>query len=238
MRAWLHSPNHTNAIVKTAITTSKIFSDIYERQLWGKGLANTPFSGPGSHNAQVVDPYISAVRMLIADKFSAPPDAVDLGCGDFNIGRQIRNVMNRYIACDIVPNVINYNRLIHASEDVDFRILNLVTEALPAGDVVIVRQVLQHLSNDQISRFLPKLRKYKWLILTESIPSQDPFVPNHDMGTGEFARLDFNSGVDLTKTPFGLEHYNATVISEVFSAYHKDGEQDRIRTTAYQLQKI
>ena len=205
--------------------------------MWGKSLASTPFSGPGSHNAQAVDPYISAVRTLIADNFVTPPDAVDLGCGDFNVGRQIRNVTDRYIACDIVPNVVNYNRLIYAKEDVDFRILDLVTEVLPAGDVVFVRQVLQHLRNDQISRFLPKLHRYKWLILTESIPSRDPFVPNHDIETGEFARLDFNSGVDLTKTPFNLKHYNAMVLSEIFGAYHKDGEQDRIRTTAYQLQR-
>lgn len=176
--------------------------------------------------------------MLIADNFFTPPDAVYLGCADFNIGRQIRNVTDRYIACDIVPNVINYNRLIYASEDDDFRILDLVTKALPAEDIVIVRQVLQHLSNDQISRLLPKLRRYKWLILTESIPTQDPFVPNHDIETGEFIRLDFNSGVDLMKTPFDLEHHNKTVISEVFGAYHTDGKQDRIRTTAYQLQKI
>ena len=118
---------------------------------------------------------------------------------------------DRYIACDIVPSVVDYNRLHYASEDVDFRILDPVTEVLPAGDVVFVRQVLQHLRNDQIWRFLPKLHRYKWLILTESIPAQHPFVPNHDIETGEFARLDFNSGVDLTKTPFNLKHYRAMV---------------------------
>ena len=162
---------------------------------------------------------------------------VDLGCGDFNVGKQIRNVTDRYIACDIVPSVINYNRLIYASEDVDFRILDIVTEVLPPGDIVFVRQVLQHLRNDQISRFLPKLHGYKWLILTESIPPQDPFVPNHDTETGEFARLHFDSGVDLTQTPFNLKHYNAMVLTEIYGEYHRDGRQDRIRTTAYQLQR-
>lgn len=139
--------------------------------MWGKSLANTPFSGPGSHNAQAVDPYISAVRTLIINNFVTPPDAVDLGCRGFDIGKQIRNVTDRYITCDIVPNVVNYNRLMYAREGVDFRILDLVTEVLPAGDIVFVRQVLQHLRNDQISLFLPKLYRYKWLILTESIPS-------------------------------------------------------------------
>lgn len=185
----------------------------------------------------VVDPYVSAARLFIENTFSAPPNVVDLGCGDFNVGRQIRNVTNRYVACDIVPNVVNYNRLVHAREDVDFRILDLVTEELPAGDVVFIRQVLQHLSNDHISRLLPKLRKYKWAIITESIPSEDLFVPNHNIETGEYIRLESNSGVDLTKTPFNLIHYNATTLCEVFGAYHRDGATDRIKTTAYQLQK-
>ena len=177
------------------------------------------------------------MRTLIAHEFVTPPDAVDLGCGYFNVGKQIRNVTDRYIACDIVPKVINYNRPVYAREDVGFRILDLVTEVLPAGYIVFVRQGLQHLRNDQISRFLPKLHRYKWLILTKSIPSQDPFVPNYDIETGQFARLEFDSGVDLTKTPFNLKYYNVMVLSEIFGAYHKDGEQDRIRTTAYQLQR-
>ena len=184
-----------------------------------------------------MDPYISAVRALIANDFDTPPDAVDLGCGDFNVGKQIRNVTDRYIACDIVPSVINYNRLIYANEDVDFRILDLVTEVLPAGDIVFVRQVLQHLRNDQITRFLPKLHGYKWLILTESIPPQDPFVPNHDIETGELARLHFDSGVDLTKEPFNLKYCSAMVLSEVSGEDHKHGRKDRIRTTAYQLRR-
>ncbi|KAL6717701.1 hypothetical protein ACLMJK_005616 [Lecanora helva] len=184
-----------------------------------------------------LDPYVSALRTFIANAFVTPPDVVDLGCGDFNVGKQIRNMTDRYIACDIVPDVVSYNRLIYASEDVDFRILDLVTDVLPAGDVVFVRQVLQHLRNDQILRFLPKLQRYKWLILTESLAPQDPFVPNHDKETGESTRLEFNSGVVLTEGPFNLKHYNTMVLCEIPGAYHKDGRPNRIRTTAYQLQK-
>lgn len=176
------------------------------------------------------------MRNFITDTFPVPPDAVDLGCGDFNVGRQLRNVTGRYVACDIVPDVVNYNRLVFAQDDTDFRVLDMVTEDLPAGDIVFIRQVLQHLNNDQISRILPKLNRYKWLVLTESLPYQETFEPNHDVETGEYIRIDSGSGVDLAQSPFWLSFHNSTVLTEVVGAYHKDGEADRIRTTAYQLQ--
>lgn len=112
-------------------------------------------------------PYVSAIRSFITSTFaSIHPNVVDLGCGDFNIGRQVRNLTNHYIAIDIVPEVINYNRLIYAQPlAVDFRVLDMITareDELPEGDIVFIREVLQHLSNNQIARLVKKLsKKYK-----------------------------------------------------------------------------
>jgi hypothetical protein len=212
-------------------SATEIFSFIYKDHVWGNATPRFPFnSGPGSHDVEIVEPYVSAVRSFIADTFSTPPDVVDLGCGDFNVGRQIRNVTDRYIASDIVSDLIEHNRLSYAGEDVDFRVLDIISEDLPPGDIVFIRQVLQHLGNDQISRFLPKLRHYPWAIITEHIPSKDPFIPNHDIRTGA-VRLGFGSGVELTEAPFNLIHYSATILCEL---YVKSG---RIRTTVYQIRK-
>ncbi|ETS78851.1 hypothetical protein PFICI_08704 [Pestalotiopsis fici W106-1] len=177
----------------------------------------------------IVDPYVLNVRSFIKDTFSKAPDAVDLGCGDFNVGRRIRSAADHYVACDVVPAMIEYNRVAYAVEDVDFRVLDIVTAELPPGDVVFIRQVLQHLSNKQISDFLPKLGQYQWAIITEHIPFDDPFTPNHDILTGN-VRVMFNSGVELTEPPFNLVYYDKKVLCELRA---KDG---RIRTVAYQLQ--
>ena len=175
--------------------------------------------------------------------FPEPPDAVDLGCGDFNVGRQIRNATAQYIACDIVPDVIDYNRLLYSAENVDFQVLDMISEALPVGDVVFIRQVLQHLRNDQISRILTKLHQYRWAIITEHIPFKDPFMANRDYITGGELRMKINSGVEPTKAPFNLIHYNATVLCELIAETyditvpHGSVEgRGRIRTTAYRLQ--
>ena len=57
--------------------------------MWAESPADAPFSGPDSHDVLVVDPYVAGVRTFIANNFVTPPDVVDLGCGDFNVGKQI-----------------------------------------------------------------------------------------------------------------------------------------------------
>ncbi|KAL9108569.1 MAG: hypothetical protein Q9227_006655 [Pyrenula ochraceoflavens] len=187
-----------------------IFSDIYKDHYWGDTVPSTPiFSGPGSHNPANFEPYVSAVRQFIMNTFSTPPNVVDLGCGDFFIGRQIRNLTNRYIACDIVSDVIDYDRHTYAGENVDFRVLDMISESLPAGDLVFVRQVLQHLTNDQISRFLPKLNRYKWAIVTEE-PSSTSIHTKLKSASGlrsEAELFNFRSSnkrAELSSTAFSL----------------------------------
>jgi hypothetical protein len=48
---------------------------------------------------------------------------------------------------------------------------------LPDGDIVFLRQVLQHLNNSQISRVVQKLYRYKFLVLTEHVPANPAFTP-------------------------------------------------------------
>jgi SAM-dependent methyltransferase len=186
----------------------EIFTTVYRNQLWGapkpwQSRRARFFSGPGSHARAVVKPYISAVRRFL--KANPGLDAVDLGCGDFNVGRQLRPLCNRYVACDIVPDLIEYNRGSFSKMDVDFRCVNIVSEALPEGDVVFLRQVLQHLDNKQIGSLVSKLaHSYTFLILTEHLPSKSQFVPNLDHTSGSGLRLSHDSGVVLTAAPFNL----------------------------------
>lgn len=133
-------------------------------------------------------------------------NVVDCGCGDFNVGSQIRQYCSNYVACDIVPDLIERNKIRFSKFDVDFRVVNIIEDPLPIGDVVIIRQVLQHLSNEHIKQVVNKLRGYRYLILTEYIPEGE-FVPNIDQPTGAFSRLarGIQSGIVLTKEPFLLK---------------------------------
>jgi hypothetical protein len=98
---------------------------------------------------------------------------------------------------------------------------------------VLVRQVLQHLSNDQILKVLPKLKQsYKWLVLTEHLPLSEKFVPNVDKPPGPDIRLSLvegGSGVVVTSAPFDLGVLEERPLCSV------ESEGGRIVTVAYRL---
>jgi len=188
------------------------FSAIYRRGLWGEGRDRF-YSGPGSHHAPIVDDYVDAVAAFLRG-LPAPARVVDLGCGDFNTGRRLSPLCASTIACDVVPALIERNRA--TFPDVDFRCLDITSDPLPAGDVAIVRQVLQHLSNAHIAQVVPKLRQYRHVVLTEHVPDGD-FAPNLDKPTGLDVRLDREpqSGVVVTRAPFDLAPRSERVLCDV-----------------------
>jgi len=61
-------------------------------------------------------------------------------------------------------------------DNLTFRAIDAVTDPLPPGDLVIVRQVFQHLRNDQIQAILRKFGRYRTWIISEHVPSSS-FCP-------------------------------------------------------------
>jgi hypothetical protein len=190
------------------LTAKDAFTKIYTKGLWAKS-SNDPdsfSSGSGSRQPHIVATYIGAVEKFLTSLDQKKPNVVDLGCGDFFIGSQIRHLCGNYVACDIVDSLMARNKDLYRDMAVDFRVLDITSEELPDGDVVFVRQVLQHLSNELILNTIPRLQsKYKFLVLTEHLPSSNSFSPNIDKPTGPDIRLRFDSGVVLTRPPFNLQ---------------------------------
>jgi len=213
------------------MNTQEIFSEIYEKGLWGKSEnpEHRYYSGSGSHDKNITTIYLSNVSEFLK-KLPAVPNVVDLGCGDFSVGSKLRTYCNNYIACDIVPQLIEYNKTKYVDLNVDFRVLNLITDQLPKGDIVFIRQVLQHLSNEQIQKLIPKLHQnYRFLILTEHLPIPKLFTPNLDKPAGPDIRIGYNSGIVLTAPPFNLKTLEEHIICE---PEEYDGV---IRTLLYKL---
>lgn len=206
------------------------FGVIYRERIWGEG-GDGFNSGWGSHAGDLVDPYVTSVRDFIAT-LPEQPAVLDLGCGDFNVGRQIRPFCGTYVAADVVPELIERNREIFADEDVDFRVLDLATDSLPPCTIVFLRQVLQHLSNDLIQQALPKLARVQYIVLTDHAPTV-PFVPNAKHQTGPDTRIKVGSALDLTADPFNLEPVESREMVRV-AIPHSNGEQALV-TTLYRM---
>jgi hypothetical protein len=209
---------------------AELFSAIYRKKMWGSVAGSAFCSGQGSHYDHIVRPYVEAVGDFLAE-FSSAPHAADLGCGDFNVGSQIRSLCARYVASDVVPELVARNAQMYSGLDVSFECIDIVKDPLPVGEIAFLRQVLQHLSNAQILQIVPKLYQYSWVVVSEHLPSNLGFIANVDKPAGPGIREVFGSGVLLSEAPFGLRRLEQRVLCSV----PVSEQSGVVQTTAYRL---
>lgn len=178
----------------------KIFGKIYNENLWTyKNIK----SGQGSQGK-----FLNfSVKLIKKKKYINNKKVCSIGCGDFNFGKEIYKLSNKYIGTDIVQGLINLNKKKFRSKKLTFKCLDAINEKLPYAEVYIVRQVFQHLKNENIKKILSKIFKKKPLIVIvfEDVPTTN-FKPNVDLKTNGFlTRHYINSGVDLTNLPFNFD---------------------------------
>ncbi len=212
--------------LKTPWPTKQVMDQIYEKKLWG-GQSVDFYSGEGSHLPEIVNPYIESVTSFLTS-FKTPLTVCDLGCGDFNVGKQLVPFTKKYVAIDIVADLIEYNQKTFKAENLEFQCLDIADAELPAADCVLLRQVLQHLSNAEVQRIVEKLTQYKYVILTEHLPQGD-FVPNVDILSGQGIRLKKQSGICLKDHPFNFKFKEE---QPLVSSVPKDGK-GMVVTTLY-----
>ncbi len=188
--------------IKKAWPTKDAMEQVYTMNLWGSNNAEF-YSGAGSHDPEIVNPYVDVVSSFLSS-FEKPLVVCDLGCGDFNVGNQLVKHTKKYIAIDIVPDLIAYNKEKFKAENLDFQCLDIATDNLPQANCILLRQVLQHLSNTEVQRIVNKLSDYKYVIVTEHMPTDD-FEPNKDIISGQGIRFKKQSGLDLLVPPFNLK---------------------------------
>ena len=217
-----------NKKIKIPWPTKDAMAQIYEKNLWG-GKKSEFYSGLGSHEPEVVNPYIAVVSTFLKN-FETPPVVCDLGCGDFNTGKKLVRYSGKYIAIDIVPELIAHNIKEFKADNLEFRALDIARDMLPRGDCAILRQVLQHLSNSEIQKVIEKLYDFKYVILTEHLPEKN-YKPNKDIISGQGIRLKKQSGVKLSASPFKFKAKEEKQLLSVQSP----GFKGVLVTTLYKL---
>ena len=129
----------------------------------------------------------------------------DLGCGDFNIGSKIFKYSKQYIAVDIVEDLIDRNRKKYKSDKLKFLSIDIIIDDIPIGDCLLIKEVLQHLTNNEIKVILSKIKNYKYIFITESEPLFD-LIPNIDKVKGPDCRTDLKSAVLIDESPFNFKY--------------------------------
>lgn len=205
-----------------------VMNQIYEMNLWG-GNQFDFYSGIGSHDAKIIDPYLKVIIAFL-ESYNRSLIVCDLGCGDFNIGKHLTKYSKKYIAIDIVENLTKRNKNLYKDHNLEFYCLDIINDKLPSGDCIILRQVLQHLSNKDIEKVIKKITVYKYIILTEHIPLGN-FVSNKDIISGQGIRLKQNSGVNILEAPFNLKIKDQKQLEE----HILENNKGRILTTLFKV---
>ncbi len=206
-------------------TVREVFTDVYERNLWG-GRKGEYCSGAGSEGERAAR-YAEVVRAFAREH--GVRRIVDLGCGDYRVGRLLRMEGVSYVGVDVVEPLVARNRDLHGAPDVEFRCLDITSDELPDGDLCLVRQVLQHLSNDQIEAVLRRVERYPWVLVTEHYPAphaEGP--PNLDKPHGADTRIIDGSAVWLDRPPF--ERPVSGPLLEVDAGYWLRSPGETLRT--------
>jgi hypothetical protein len=118
------------------------FSEIYRTAYWGK----EHLSGIGSSVSATAP--MRAVIYKVVKEFGVR-SMVDVACGDLVWMPLVLDSLRRsghpieFTGCDIVPSLIQQHTLAHPDER--FQHLDFVAQPIPPGELIVCREVLQHL---------------------------------------------------------------------------------------------
>jgi SAM-dependent methyltransferase len=162
-----------------------IFDFIYARAVWGGG------SGAGSDLSRTVL-YVAYVQALM-DRHNVRA-VLDLGCGDWRFSRYLDFSGRDYWGFDVVPSVVEANRAAYGASNIRFERADLSTHPeFPSCDLILCKDVLQHLCNARVSAILSRCGVARRALITNDYHPQ-----NSDCRDGETRPLD------ITAPPFGF----------------------------------
>ena len=174
------------------------FRGIYRVGKWGGGAWGF-YSGAGSDD-DVIGPYATTVNDYI--RRHNIRSVVDLGCGDFRASSHLAPGVASYVGVDIVPELIARNQTEFGSPTIEFRCLDVVEDPLPDGQLCLIKHVLQHMSEADIQRLVPRLHKYQHVLAMDGRRST-PVNDESAYQSGETGGWYVN-GLRLDQPPFNF----------------------------------
>jgi hypothetical protein len=140
------------------------FTQIYQKQIWNGGKSSVPRSGPGS--TLEVTKNIREILDRIIPQYNLT-SLLDIGCGDLTWIPQIKFFSTiRYVGIDIVESLIQQHRQTYPKKE--FYCKNAIVDALPDCDLIILRDVIFHLTYPQNRQLFQNIvkTKFKYILIT------------------------------------------------------------------------
>jgi SAM-dependent methyltransferase len=180
---------------KAADRTAQAFEGIYRDRTWGANEQGAGTSGFGS-TLDSTRLFRAFLQDFLADHHIH--SVVDAGCGDWEFTHAIDWAGIDYKGYDIVESVIAADKAKYEAPNIHFFTANVVTTDLPAADLLLVKHVLQHLSNAEVAQVLAQMPKYEHVLLVDSVGAITLSGDNKDITAGQFRLFD------PTRPPFSV----------------------------------
>lgn len=146
---------------------SKIFKDIYDKNVWGG-------SGGGSNPANCTK-WIAFIKQFIKD--NNVKSVVDFGCGDWQHSNLIEydKLGANYLGIECVQSLVDLNTVLYSNPHIKFVYLSDYKKlTLKKADLLIVKDVLMHWKTKDIVEFLnEQVNNYNHIILSNIIENSD-----------------------------------------------------------------
>ena len=189
------------------MSTQEAFDKIYRDSEWGYK------SGDGSNpdNAQVWIDHVN--KLLVQDDIYS---VLDVGCGDWRIGQRLNLYDKWYIGMDASRVIIDEVRQYEAN-NIHFICANAEQFNFPNFDLILVKDVLQHLPNSMVTTIVDKvIASSKYALLCNDVSGY-----NTDTHVGGYRAINLN------KPPFNynfinLDLYQSGTFLKLINFYQRD----------------
>jgi hypothetical protein len=182
------------------LPVSKVSPSFHRRRVFNSVYRDNKPGAPGadSTNKNTVAYREFLQKFLIDHEIKT---VLDVGCGDWNFSRLLDWSGIKYVGIDVSDLALERAEEF-SSDNIKFYELDAISCDLPDADLVILKDVIQYWSNNEILEFLPKLKKFKKVLVVGSMLENDALMINHETTFGEY------HDIDLSQPPFALSGSN------------------------------
>ena len=227
----------------------EVFGNIYKNQLWGTGSDSSPLSGGGSLPSNAKS-YVNFVKdFIIANDIKS---VVDFGHGDWRMWEHYKFENVSYLGVDIAEELSNSVQKEYGNSTRTFQQLDLSEQQIPDADLLISKDVLQHLPTVDVVSFLNQISNFDYAIICNDInileisftkmreiiafkkriqllsQFKSPKLPKKNRNNSEICAGEFR-GIDLQIDPFSSSLKNLKILKIIdYDGPYRVGLKKRI----------
>jgi len=155
------------------MSNSEIFGDIYRNGFWGSGSSSQPLSGSGSNSVNA-RPYVDLIKRYVEEH--SVRTVLDFGHGDWEMWKEWDFQGVDYLGVDVAQGLSEIIQASYGNNFRTFKFHDLSRGKLPHANLLICKDVLQHLPNADIKVFLDECKSFEHAIICNDIYIQGTFV--------------------------------------------------------------